>query len=80
MIVYNGVHIKSQRQISIDYFVDAFLRRHYGPLIEEGDVNKVMRKIEADIRKNLDVFMPDTHFVIDGDDEGIELVQAQAGR
>ena len=49
-------------------------------LIEEGDVNKLMRKIEADIRKNLDVTMPDTHFVIDGDDEGIELVKAQAGQ
>ncbi len=35
MIVYNGVHIKSQRQISIDYFVDAFLRRHYGPGIDK---------------------------------------------
>jgi hypothetical protein len=49
-------------------------------LIEEGDVNKVMRKIEYDIRKKLDVFMPDTHFVIDGEDDGLELVMKQGGR
>jgi hypothetical protein len=42
-------------------------------LLQEGKVNALMRKIEADIRTNLDIEMPDTHFVIDDNPLGMGL-------
>jgi hypothetical protein len=42
-------------------------------LLEEGTVNSLMRKIEADLRRTLDIEMPDTHFVIDDNPMNAEL-------
>jgi phosphoserine phosphatase len=31
MVIHNGVKILSQKEISIRYYFDSFLRRHYAP-------------------------------------------------